>query len=346
MKRKQVRTLWMHVPLVIMILSLAVLLTACIGSPDGYIAITPSQITYIQFDQNNTVGVLKSVSMTATYPKQVKTIASPFTGKQNGSAFTLTFTTSELASSAQGTLNGNLVTLSLVSVGGVGKTVHLEGVSSQQYTQAVTALQQSALKANKIHATQVAGQTQQQAVISENRYLKAAVVQLQKDESAYKAIPIKDIISRYDADIAQMQQLVSYEESLGSGGCANALAVDAQDAAVSNVYTDVQSLDTQTDTAQVQHDGLIAALQADITSINVHWTLLQQAVTENSLQVPPAVYTQAQLTQILKDESTLEASLSPVWKDVPGKRVSYDNKATALNQQADVYAATGPLSTC
>jgi len=156
------------------------------GPPDGYLSSSDTQVDSIQFTEkdNQLNGHIQEERITNDVPLKLQTTTIPFTGEQNGSSVTITFTILGLSvSSVTGTFNGTTLTLAIPQQDGHLVNETFTGASIQDYNQAVDVLQKQIVQQNQQYAnsqstasanqatasadqvTQIAQQNAQQAVI-------------------------------------------------------------------------------------------------------------------------------------------------------------------------------------
>lgn len=131
-----------------------------------------------------------------------------FTGVQSGSSLTLTITVLGTPSSWTGTLNGDTLTIEIPQPDGKLKETVFKSASTQQYNQAVDALQQKVSRddqryyngvatASAYQSTQSAQNDQQQAVTDANNRLSNAIQALKQDSSTLASFSETSTLNSY-----------------------------------------------------------------------------------------------------------------------------------------------------
>ncbi len=341
------------------------LLVSCFGPgapPDGYLAVDATNVYFIQFtEKNNQVnGNLRVVEETNDTPPQTKSFAITFTGTQSGTSITLTFSLFFFSSSITGTLNGTVLTLDIPQSDGHLQSETFNGVSIQQYNQAVDALQKKVSQedqqynnsqatattlhyndqatATTIQATQAAQQSEQQAVRDANSQLSSDLATLKDDQNTLAAFSESDTLTSYQKDWQQMQSDYATEQKDAQAGCgansSNLYQVNSDDYQINSDEYQIHSDDYQFNSDKNQYTVDLTPVQKDIQTVQNDWTQLQQAAASNSTGIPVAAYSANDIDTMLQKAQAVVKNAQDAWQAAQSQVTQYDQEASALQQQA------------
>jgi hypothetical protein len=345
-------------------------LVSCFGvsSPDGYLARDTNSVYFIQFTETNNQlsGHIQGVAITNDVPPRTESFSTAFTGVQNGSSVTITISVFGFSSSVTGTLNGNTLTLGIPQQDGHLKNETFVGASTQQYNQAVDALQSvvsqqdqqysnnqataisSQATATSMQATQAAQQAEQQAeqqaVSNANANLSNALSALKSDENGLSSFSETSTLNSYANDWQVMQKDYATEQQDAQAGCGtnsdnynqvrdDAIQVDDDEIQIND--DDIQLADDK-----IQYNDDLSPLQNEVQAVKNDWVQLQQAVAYNTTNTPAAAYSSNDVNNALQQAQNIEKAAQGIWQSAQSTAAKYDQEASALKQLADALPAS------
>ena len=340
-------------------------LISCIGTgpPDGYLSSSDTRVDFVQFTEkdNQLNGHIQEVRITNDVPPKLQTTSIPFTGVQNGSSVTITFTFFWLSvSSVTGTFDGTTLTLAIPQQDGHLENGTFTAASIQDYNQAVDVLQkqidqqnqqyadgQSTVAANQAtasagQATQTAQQNAQQAVSDANSRLGNALNALKSDVNGLASFSESSTLNGYANDWKSMQKDYATEHQDAQAGCGdNSTNYNQVQADANQVGADENQIsadDNQLSADKSQYDTDLSAVQSDVQTVKDAWAQLQQAVTASN--TPPAAYSSNDISTALQNAEQAEKAAKDVWQSAQASAAQYDQEASALQKQADALPAS------
>jgi hypothetical protein len=326
---------------VIVLCTSCLLLVSCsitnLGSnvpPDGYLAVDSDNVAFIQFTekQNQIAGHMEIVEETKDVPPQTQSSDYAFTGIQNGSAITITFSALWTSKSILGTMNGNTLTLGLPQSDGHLASETFNGASTQQYNQAVTTLQRRTSQQDEQYK-------ERQAVSDGNDYLRNALKTLEDDSNTLASFSETSTLSEYAKDWQQMQNDYATEKNDASKGCGdnnyNHNTVQYDDNTVGYDYNSITYDDNSLSYDKNTYDTNLSAVQSDVQDVNTDWTKLQNAAKANTSGTPEPAYAQSDIDTALANAQNAETTASNTWQSAKASADTYDSEASALKSKAD-----------
>ena len=309
-----------------------------IGPADGYLSSSNTQVDFVQFTEkdNQLNGHIQEVRITNDVPPKLQTTSIPFTGVQNGSSVTITFTFLGLSvSSVTGTFDGTTLTLAIPQQDGHLENGTFTAASIQDYNQAVDVLQkqidqqnqqyadsQSTASANQAtasadQATQIAQQAEQQAVGDANSQLASALNTLKNDSSTLSSFSETSTLNNYANDWQTMQNDYVTEQKAAQAGCGdgnyNQGTVQYDAGTVDYGYGSIQYDDGSLIYDKNTYNRDLSAVQSDIQSVNNAWSSLQQAVANNTTGTPASGYTASDINNALQSAQNVEKTAQGIW---------------------------------
>ncbi len=334
-------------------------LVSCFGAspPDGYLATDTNSAYFIQFTETNNQmsGHIQGIGITNNVPPRTQSFSTAFTGVQNGSSITITISVFGFSASVTGTLNGNTLTLAIPQQDGHLKNETFIGATTQQYNQAVDALQNVVSKqdqqysnsqatATSMQATQTAQQAEQQAVSDANSQLGSALNALKNDASTLSSFSEKSTLNNYANDWQAMQKDYATEQKDAQAGCGdgnyNYGTVQYDAGSVDYDYGSIQYDDGSLNYDKNTYNSELSAVQSDVQSVNNAWSSLQQAVANNTSGTPAPAYTLNDVNNGLQSAQNAEKAAQGIWQSAQSSAAQYDHEASALKQQADALPAS------
>jgi hypothetical protein len=333
-------------------------LVSCGGPPDGYLATDPTSVSFVQLTENNDQlsGHIQVVEKSNNTPPKVQSYVVPFTGTQNSQEITLNLTAFGLTwSSLTGSLNGNTLALQVPQQDGHLLNVTFNAASTDQYNQAVDALQQQVATAttqyNNAQATQTAQQAtataiaqEQQAVNDANSQLQSALSALKSDTATLAGFSESNTLSSYAKDWQQMQNDYAHEQQDAQNGCGegnyNYGTVQYDAGTVDYDFGSIQYDDGSLNYDKNTYMSELTSVQNDVQAVQQDWTQLQQAVQNNPSGTPAPEFTANDVNGVLQNAQHAENQAVNTWKSASQAAGQYDQEAAALKQNADALPAS------
>src|SRR5260370_22509642 len=225
--------------LIVVLCIISLMIISCSSSqassnslPDGYLATDSISVAFIQFTEkhNQLAGHMQGIGETNNVPPQTKSYNYSFTGTQDGSSITITFSVFWTSTSFTGMASGNIITLDLPQSNGHIVSRTFNGASIQQYNQAVDALRKQVnqqdqqyygaqIAAYNAQATATAQQDEQKAMSNANYHLSNALSTLKSDSSTLASFSETSTLSGYANDWRAMQNDYTTEQNTSQAGC-------------------------------------------------------------------------------------------------------------------------------
>ena len=339
-------------------------LISCGGPPDGYLATDTTGVYFVQFTESNNQlsGHIQMDEISGNSPPQTKSYTVPFTGTQNGQSITLNLTIFGITwSSLTGSFNDNTLTLQIPQQDGHLSNVIFNAASTNQYNQAVDALQQQVATAttrynnneatttaqyNNAQATTTAQQAtataltqEQQAVNNANSQLQSALSTLKSDTGTLTGFSETNTLSSYAKDWQQMQNDYAHEQQDAQNGCGdgnyNYGTVQYDAGTVDYDFGSIQYDDGSLNYDKNTYTGELSPVQNDVQTVQQDWTQLQQAVHNNPSDTPAPEFTANDVNTALQSAQNAESQAGKIWKSAAQAAGQYDQEAAALKQNAD-----------
>lgn len=327
------------------------------GPPDGYLATGSGNVMFLQFTEkhNQLTGHAEGTEETNDVPPQTKPYNYAFTGTQDGTSITITFSVFWTSTSFSGTFNGDTITLNVPQSDGHIANRTFKAASIQQYNSAVDALQKqisqqdqqyydSLATATAIQATANALQNEQDAVSNATHSLSNALSSLKSDSATLSSFSTSSTISGYAKDWQTMQNDYTTEQNDASKGCgdnntnhnqvgADANQVDADD-------NQISADDNQLSADKRQYDLDLSAVQDDLQTVNGDWISLQNATKANTTGTPAPAYTQSDIDTATTNAQNAEDTASNTWTSAKTSAGTYDNEASDLKKKSDAIPSS------
>lgn len=322
------------------------------GPPDGYLSTRSGSVAFLQFTENNhqLSGHMQEVDQTNDVPPQTKTHSYAFTGTQNGTSITLSFPVLWSSMSFTGTFVGDTITLDMPQDDGHLANNVFKGSSTQQYNDAIDALQKGVSQqdqqyyndqatAEAIQATATAIQDEQDAVSNANYYLKNALSALKSSDDTFTSFSVSDTLSAYAKGWQQMQNDYKKEQGDAANGCGennyNQNTVQYDDNTVGYDYNSITYDDNSLSYDKNTYDSELSAVQDALQSVKDDWVALQNAVKANTTGTPAPAYTQSDIDTATTNAQNTENTASNIWTSAKTSAGTYDNEASDLKKKAD-----------
>lgn len=311
-------------------------------------------------------GHIQTVQINNNIPPQTQSFSTAFTGVQNGSSITISFSILGISTSVTGTLNNNILTLDIPQQDGHLKSETFIGTSLQQYNQAVDKLQQAVSQQDQqyadsqatavssqatsisLQATQAAQQeeqqAEQQAVSDANSNLSSALSALKGAENGLASFSEISTLNSYANDWQVMQKDYNIEKQAAQSGCGaysdNYIQVKDDAIQVDDDQIQIHDDDIQLSDDQNQYNLDLSPIQNDVQAVNNTWSSLQQAIANNTTGTPAPAFTSNDVTNALQNAQKVEKAALAVWQSAQSSAAQYDSEASALKQQADALPAS------
>ncbi len=307
-------------------------LISCFGTspPDGYLSTDANSVSFIQFTEkdNQLSGHIQGVTKTDDIPPQTKSFTTAITGTQNGSSVTITTSIFGLSSSVTGTLNGDTLTLEVPQPDGHLQNTMFNGASTQQYNQAIDALQKRVSQQDQRYQ-------EQQAVSDANSQLDSTINTLKNDTSTLSSFSETSTLNDYATRWQNMQKDYAIERKDAQAGCSNSYQVGVDDYQVGVDAYQIGQDDYQLNIDKNTYNTDMLAVQNNVQALQQDWAQLQQAVAHNETRIPAPEYTANDVNNALQSAQNAEKTAGSVWQSAQASASQYDQEASALQKKAD-----------
>lgn len=316
--------------------------------PDGYLWTSSTEVAFIQFTTDSSGHISGSLQDVSVAPDEIITsTTNAFTGVQNGSQVSFTFSALGFSSTFTGTFTGDTLTLHIPDQNGYVTTETFHGASVSDYNKAAASLRQQA--AHNASATQVTQATADaravldQAVIDANNQLSGDLSTLSADvKSLAGATSFTDTLNGYAQDWSQMQKDYQQEQSDYKQGCgpggSNAGVVQADAGTVSADLGTIQADDGSFQADQSSFQTALGDVQRDIQTLQTDWQHLQTAVAADATGSATSYYTASDVNGQIASAQTQITASNKALSSAQSQAKQYDKEAAQMNTDAQNLA--------
>jgi hypothetical protein len=318
---------------------------ASASQPTGWLTTSSTAAAFIQWTEDSTghlTGQYTGAGITS--PGTLDHFSDAFTGLENGSSISLTFSALGFSDTLNGTIQGNTLTLAASDQNGTLETGVFHPASVDDYNNAVSALQQQVNQQQAAQATASAQANLNQAVANASSTLSSDLGSLNDDVSTLQQdTSFNSDMQSYSNDWSTMQhdyqqEQADYKQGCGDNGVnANQVAADANQVSADENQLSADDNGFAATLNSVNSD--ISTVQRDIQSVQTDWQNLQAAVEADNTPNPVAPQFSANdVTNAIDTAQSQLASSENIIKQAQAQAKQYDQEAASLNQTAQKLA--------